>query len=130
MKGKENQVCKLMKSLYGLKQAPRQWCKKFDTFMTATGFSRCHGDHCCYFKKLDTSYLILLLYVDDMLVAGSSMDEIVNLKAQLSKEFAMKDLGSAKKILGMRISRDKANKKLNPGSFMKCFFRSYISICP
>jgi ATP-binding cassette subfamily B (MDR/TAP) protein 1 len=112
VKGKENQVCKLRKSLYGLKQAPRQWYKKFDTFMTATGFSRCHGDHCCYFKKLDTSYLILLLYVDDMLVAGSSMDEIVNLKAHLSKEFAMKDLGSAKKILGMRISRDRANRKL------------------
>lgn len=112
MEGKENQVCKLKKSLYGLKQAPRQWYKKFDTFMTNTGFSRCHGDHCCYFKKLGTSYLILLLYVDDMLVAGSSMDEIVNLKAQLSKEFAMKDLGSAKKILGMRISRDRARGKL------------------
>ncbi len=55
--------------------------------MTITGFSRFYGDHCCYFKKLDTSYLILLLYVDDMIVACSSMDEIVNLKAQLSKEF-------------------------------------------
>ena len=80
--------------------------------MAATGFSRCHGDHCCYVKKLGTSYLILLLYVDDMLVAGSSMDEIVNLKAQLSKEFAMKDLGSTKKFLGMRISRDMTNMKL------------------
>ena len=112
VKGKENQVCKLKKSLYGLKQAPRQWYKKFDNFMTNTGFSRCHGDHCCYFKKLGTSYLILLLHVDDMLVAGSSMDEISNLKAQLSKEFAMKDLGAAKRILGMRIARDRPNRKL------------------
>ena len=112
VKNKEDHVCKLKKSLYGLKQAPRQWYKRFDTFMAATGFSRCHGDHCCYVKKLGTSYLILLLYVDDMLVAGSSMDEIVNFKAQLSKEFAMKDLGSAKKIFGMRISRDRTNRKL------------------
>ena len=89
VKNKEDHVCKLKKSLYGLKQAPRQWYKRFDTFMAATGFSRYHGDHCCYVKKLGISYLILLLYVDDMLVAGSSMDEIVNLKAQLSKEFAI-----------------------------------------
>lgn len=70
-----------------------------------------HADHCCYFKKLDISYLILLLYVDDMLVADSSMEEISNLKAKLSKDFA-KDWGAAKQILGMRISRDRVNRKL------------------
>ena len=50
---------------------------------------------------------MLLLYVDGMLVAGSSMKEIVNLKASLAEEFSMKDLGLARKILGMRISREK-----------------------
>jgi len=42
-----------------------------------------------------------------MLVAGSDMDKIKNLKTQLSKEFDMKDLGPTKKILGMKITRDK-----------------------
>ena len=42
-----------------------------------------------------------------MLVAGSSMKEIVNLKAQLARKFSMKDLSLAKKILGMRINREK-----------------------
>ena len=50
--------------------------------------------------------------MDDMLVAGSSMDEISSLKEVLSGEFAMKDLGSAKQILGMRISMDRKNRKL------------------
>ncbi|KAE8702283.1 Squamosa promoter-binding protein 2 [Hibiscus syriacus] len=45
-------------------------------------------------------------YVDDMLVAGSYMQDIINLKQKLSKQFAMKDLGVAKQILGMRIKRD------------------------
>ena len=47
-----------------------------------------------------------------MLIAGSSTEEINNLKKQLSKQFAMKDLGAAKQILGMRIIRDKANGTL------------------
>ena len=49
--------------------------------------------------------------MDDMLIAGSSIKEINDLTKQLSKQFAMKDLG-AKQILGMRIIRDKANGTL------------------
>lgn len=110
--GKKNLVCRLKKSLYGLKQAPRQWYKKFDSFMSSRGFTRCQADHCCYIKKFDNSFIILLLYVDDMLVAGSDMQEIINLKQELSKQFAMKDLGSAKQILGMRIKRDTKSRTL------------------
>ena len=78
VQGQENLVCKLRKSLYDLKQAPRQWYKKFDSFMHKIWFRRC--DHCCYVKFSDNSYIILLLYVDDMLIAGSSIEEINNLK--------------------------------------------------
>ncbi|RVW71155.1 Retrovirus-related Pol polyprotein from transposon TNT 1-94 [Vitis vinifera] len=112
VQGQENLICKLRKILYGLKQAPRQWYKKFDNFMHRIGFKRCEADHCCYFKSFDNSYIILLLYVDDMLIAGSDIEKINNLKKQLSKQFAMKDLGAAKQILGMRIIRDKANGTL------------------
>ena len=100
VQGQENIVCKLRKSLYGLKQAPRQWYKKFDSFMHRIGFKRCEADHCYYVKFSDNSYIILLLYVDDMLIIGSSIEEINNLKKQLSKQFAMKDLGAVKQILG------------------------------
>ncbi|KAL5754374.1 hypothetical protein ACOSP7_022594 [Xanthoceras sorbifolium] len=110
--GKENLVCRLKKSLYGLKQTPRQWYKKFDSFMSSSGFTRCQADHCCYIKRFDNSFIILLLYVDDMLVAGSDMQEIMNLKRELSKQFAMKDLGAAKQILGMRIKRDTKSETL------------------
>ena len=51
VKRKENLVCKLKKSSYGLKLAPRHWCRKFETFMAKASFTRCHADHCCYFKK-------------------------------------------------------------------------------
>lgn len=110
--GKENLVCKLIKSLYGLKQAPRQWYLKFDSFMMKNGYTRSAMDHCCYFKQFDSSYIILLLYVDDMLIAGSNMREINRLKRQMSEEFEMKDMGAAKQILGMSIIRDRSEGTL------------------
>ena len=85
------------------------------------GFKRCEANHYCYVKSFENSYIILLLYVDDMLIAGSSIEEINNLKKQLSKQFAMKDLGAAKQILDMRIIRDKANDtlKLSQSKYVK-----------
>ena len=72
-------------------------------------FKRCETDHCYYVKSFNKSYIILLLYVDDMLIVGSRIEEINNLRKHLSKQFVMKDLGAAKQILGIRIIREKAN---------------------
>ncbi|KAJ0805682.1 putative RNA-directed DNA polymerase [Helianthus annuus] len=112
VKGKENLVCKLKNSLYGLKQAPKQWYLKFDNFMGRVGYKRCDNDHCCYIKKFKGSYIILLLYVDDMLIVGSDMSEIKKLKKQISEEFEMKDFGAANQILGMSIFRNKEDGSL------------------
>eukprot|EP00253_Pinus_taeda_P008847 PITA_08847 len=113
VKGKEKLMCRFKKRLYGLKQAPRQWYLKFDKFMSEQCYTRCHSDHCAYLKKQnDGSYIILLLYVDNMLVAGYNIQEINVLKRKLANSFAMKDLGAAKQILGMRITRDRKNRKL------------------
>ncbi|CAL9016331.1 unnamed protein product [Prunus brigantina] len=113
VKGKEDLVCRLKKSLYGLKQAPRQWYKKFDSFMIEHRYQRTTSDHCVFVKRFDDGeFIILLLYVDDMLIVGQNSDKISKLKKELSKSFAMKDLGPAKRILGMSISRDRKNRKL------------------
>jgi hypothetical protein len=86
---------------------------KFDRFITEQGYIKCHFDHCVYFKRLENgSYIILLLYVYDMLVVGSNMKDINVLKKKLSNSFVMKDLGATKKILGMRITRERKNCKL------------------
>jgi hypothetical protein len=106
---KEDYVCRLKKSLYGLKQSPRQWYKRFDSFMLSKGFQRSQYDSCVYLKFVNGSPTYLLLYVDDndMLIAAKSMKKIAALMAQLSSEFDMKDLGAAKKILGIEVIRDR-----------------------
>jgi hypothetical protein len=105
--GKENYLCKLKRSLYGLKQSPRKWYKRFDSFMLSHGFKRSKYDCCVFINHGNRSPIYLLLYVDDMLIAAKSRREITTLKKLLSSVFEMKDLGAAKKILGMEIIRDK-----------------------
>ncbi|KAK9715445.1 hypothetical protein RND81_06G165700 [Saponaria officinalis] len=81
--------------------------------MVGHGYSRSSYDNCVYFQKTsDGSFIYLLLYVDDMLIAARDKTLVNKLKAQLSSEFDMKDLGPAKKILGMEISRDRQAGKL------------------
>ncbi|KAH9685421.1 Integrase catalytic domain-containing protein [Citrus sinensis] len=110
---KENLVCKLNKSPYGLKQAPRCWYKRFNSFIMSLEYNKLSSDHCAYYKRFeDNDFIILLLYVDDMLIAGPNKDRVQELKAQLAREFKMKDLGPANKILGMQIHQDRNNKKI------------------
>ena len=61
-----------------------------------------------FVKKFpDGNFIILLLYVDDMLIVGQDSKKIDELKLELGKSFAMKNLGPAKQILGMKITRDR-----------------------
>ena len=113
IKGKENLVYRLKKGLYGLKQAPRQWYKKFESFMIDQGYTRTATDHCVFIKRfISGEFIILLLYVDDMLIIGRDAKQINELKIALSKSFSMKDLGPASQILGMKIIRERKSQKL------------------
>ncbi|KAH9679155.1 hypothetical protein KPL71_026007 [Citrus sinensis] len=119
---KADYVCHLRKSLYGLKQSPRQWYLRFDKFMAENSFQRCSYDCCVYHKDLiDGDKIYLLLYVDDMLIACKHMDQIDELKKQLKNAFEMKDLGAAKKILGVELLRDskKGILKLSQHCYIK-----------
>ena len=76
--------------------------------MCSQEFKRSKEDYYLYTKKLnDGLQIILILYVDDMLIATKSNSENANLKQILSSQFAMKDLGEANHFLGMRIKRNK-----------------------
>ncbi|GKA37408.1 retrovirus-related pol polyprotein from transposon TNT 1-94, partial [Tanacetum coccineum] len=75
--------------------------------------SRNNYDSCVYFKEFAPGmYIYLLLYVDDMLIACKSKSEIEYTKGLLRKEFDMKELGPARKILGMEIVRDRGSRTL------------------
>jgi len=104
--GQEGKVCKLLKSLYGLKQAPKQWHEKFDKTLTFVGFVVNEADKCVYYRYGGGEGVILCLYVDDILIFGSSLKVIEEVKKFLSKKFEIKDLGEADVILNIKLLRE------------------------
>ncbi|GJU72776.1 retrovirus-related pol polyprotein from transposon TNT 1-94 [Tanacetum coccineum] len=129
--GTGNKVCLLKKSLYGLKQSPRQWYKRFDVYMISNGFSRSNYDSCVYFKEFAPGmYIYLLLYVDDMLIACKSKSEIEYTKGLfflMQKQFDMKELGPARKILGMERLMDNGKSVSVP---LGAHFKVSLKDCP
>ena len=107
-----NKVCKLQKSIYGLKQSPRQWYAKMHEFLLRLGFISSQNDPCLYVRHLTNSILMIALYVDDLLIAGSSITEVKTLKSKLSSRFEMKDMGAARVMLGLMITRDRATRRV------------------
>ena len=86
-------VCKLQKALYGLKQAPHAWFDRFSAFLLKYGFFCCLADPSLFIFHSNLGTLILLLYVDDILLTGSSTALVSTFIQLLSSEFTMKDLG-------------------------------------
>lgn len=100
-----NKVYKLKRPLYGLKQASREWNCELTTHLLSYGFSQSSHDHCLFMLKTNTSFLALLVYVDDLLIMGSFITKINNVKASLHKAFTIKDLGPVKYYLGLMVAR-------------------------
>ena len=96
-----NQVCKLKRALYGLRQANREWNEKMSRTLGEMGFKATGVYSMCVSKV----FVMLLLYVDDMLIMSSDLNLIEEKKKKLAKRFIVKDLGKARYCLGMELSK-------------------------
>jgi len=100
----EGMVCRLRRSLYGLKQAPRVWFQCFASVVTAAGFSASTHDPALFVHTSSRGRTLLLLYVDDMIITGDDPQFIAFVKARLSEQFLMSDLGPLRYFLGIKVS--------------------------
>lgn len=102
----DKNIVKLNKSLYGLKKSPKYWNDKFNSVMINQGFIRSQNDPCLYYRCCNVKKIYVLLYVDDLLIFGSNLNDIDDLKSVLNKEFEMKDLGCLTNFLGIDVKQD------------------------
>ena len=100
-----NAMCRLHKSIYGLKQASRQWFHKFSNALLLEGFVQSTSDHTLSIKHQDTSFLALLIFVDDIIIASNDQLVVDTLKHALNCKFKMKDLGPLRYFLGLEVAR-------------------------
>lgn len=98
---KEGVVYKLEKSLYGLKQSGRNWNRVLHDCLTENGFTQNQADHCVYSQESQEGKVIIIVWVDDLIIAASDERKLKKVKGMLAEQFKMKDLGQLKHFLGI-----------------------------
>ncbi|KAH9651461.1 protein kinase domain-containing protein [Citrus sinensis] len=101
----EHLVCKLNKSIYGLKQASRNWFSKFSATIQQAGFRQSKADYSLFVKTNAKFSTFVLVYVDDIIVAGNDAAEVSRIKDFLAQKFYIKALGKLKYFLGIEVAR-------------------------
>lgn len=106
-------VCKLQKSLYGLKQASRQCYAMLSDSLLSMGYKHSLADYSLFTKHNDSSFTILLIYVDEIVLADNGFAEISFVKTFLHDSFKIKDLGNLRYFLGIEVTRSSKGILIN-----------------
>ncbi|KAL9271200.1 Retrovirus-related Pol polyprotein from transposon RE1-like protein [Drosera capensis] len=118
-------VCHLHKALYGLRQTPRAWFHRFSSFLFRSGFTQAKSDTSMFVYRRHSQVIILLLYVDDIVVTGSSHTLLSSFISVLSSEFTMKDLGDIHYFLGIQVLRTRTGLFLSQEKYILDLLRRF-----
>lgn len=114
----EKLVCKLNKSLYGLKQSGRNWNQMLSDYLYENGFMQNPADHCVYTKQTGKERAILIMWVDDLIIAATNDDLLSDVKNTLSAKFKMKDLRKIKHFLGIDFEQSRGVVKMSQSKYI------------
>jgi hypothetical protein len=112
-------VLKLRKALYGLRQAPRAWNAKLDASLESLGFLRCELDHALYKREEEDGFLLVGVYVDDLIITGTSSEAIAQFKKQMHELFQMSDLGGLSYYLGIEVQQEPGKILVSQSSYAR-----------
>ncbi|CAM8951943.1 unnamed protein product [Rhodiola kirilowii] len=113
----KGRVCRLHKSLYGLKQASRQWFSKFSEALIQYGFLSSLNDYSLFTLHKGKDYVALLVYVDDIIITGTSQSLIKSIKQFIDSKFKIKDLGTLRYFLGLEVDRSDSGIFINQRNY-------------
>jgi hypothetical protein len=112
-----DKVLKLKKALYGLRQAPRAWNAKLDSELMKLGFVRNPLEHAVYRRSDRDGFLLVGVYVDDLINTGSNKASIELFKREMKGKFSMSDLGLLSYYLGIQVNQQAGMTKLCQSSY-------------
>jgi hypothetical protein len=105
----KGRVLKILKSLYGLKQAARDWYDCMARGLAKLGFQSIPADPCIF---VNGKGLIIGTWVNDLAIAGRTLSDVEEFKTEFGNIFKIKDLGELKKILDIKIYRNRLKRTL------------------
>ncbi|CAL1377952.1 unnamed protein product [Linum trigynum] len=114
----ETRVCRLRKSIYGLRQASRNWYQKFTQALLELGFVQSRADHALFTYRRGETFVVALIYVDDVILAGTDLNFIGQVKGFLHDRFTIKDLGTLKYFLGIEVAHSPRGIVLNQRKYV------------
>ncbi|CAB4024008.1 Hypothetical predicted protein, partial [Paramuricea clavata] len=112
-------VYRLKKSLYGLKQSGRNWNRVLDGYLISDGFVRNPVDHCVYQKQTGGDIVIVVIWVDDLIIASNNTDKISQFKENMKSKFRMKDLEEISYFLGISFKQESGVIKMNQKRYIQ-----------
>jgi hypothetical protein len=113
VKGKEDHVCRLLRSLYGTMQAGHTWWHELDKTYTDLGYIRSRVDESVRSRRAGTELTLLSTYTDDVTGASSSTTGAAAAKRELEGRYKLKDGGELNYMLGIKVEQDRANKTIS-----------------
>jgi hypothetical protein len=120
-----NHVFKLQKALYGLKQAPRAWYERLKSFLLAKGFKMGSVDKTLFLLKHGSDFLLVQIYVDDIIFGGSSHALVSRFSDIMSREFEMSMMGELNFFLGLQIKQTQDGTFVHQGKYTKDVLKKF-----
>uniref|UniRef100_A0A1B6FTN5 Reverse transcriptase Ty1/copia-type domain-containing protein n=1 Tax=Cuerna arida TaxID=1464854 RepID=A0A1B6FTN5_9HEMI len=89
--------------------------------MERESFNRSQNDTCLYYRFSNGRKLYLLIYVDDLIIVGSDLEEVISFKSKLSQYFKMKDVRPVSTYLGIKVEHNLSSgvTTLNQTDYLK-----------
>jgi hypothetical protein len=116
--GQEGKVLRLRKALYGLRQAPRAWNSKLGDTLKKMDFVQSEHEHAMYRRSHDDDILLVGVYVDDLVITGSSLAAVEEFKEEMKRTFLMSDLRLLS-YLGIEVRQDAGDITLRQAHYAK-----------
>jgi Reverse transcriptase (RNA-dependent DNA polymerase)/gag-polypeptide of LTR copia-type len=107
---RDGYVLRVLRSLYGLKQSARDWNLLLRDYLVKIGYVQSLADPCLF--TLPETKIMILVYVDDIICAAPTKEEIAGFYSKLQERFKSKNLGGISKVLGIRTTRNRKTKTI------------------
>ena len=120
-----SKVCLLIWSLYGLKQAGNVWNHKLNRVLLTMEFKQLKTDYCCYIKRAEEEYSILVIWVDDFLATSTNEDLNNEIQKNLNTHFKVKSLGRPTLLLGIKIKIGDNTIQLSQAHYIDFLLEKY-----